>query len=154
MKIPDFVFGVSVLMGFGQILATADDKAQQKSPMAYTVSAFDGMLYRSEIEFHSVRKTGGTDGIGSKTIDLGIGLIPATELGVAAIAILVPHWKDEWVLHCAGRRRIGGIEGGYLYEVVFVKQSVSTPDSPSSRLNIWVLFDGTVIPTKISKNGS
>ena len=149
MKISCFFFGYLIIVGFGEILSADNAKSPQNQPSIYTASAFDGLLYRSEVAVEAIQKAGGVDASSGKNLQR-IGLVSATERGVASIAKLLPNWKDEWELHCAKRKRIGG--DSWIYEISFVKQTSKVPDSPSEQLNIWVLFDGTVVPTKISKN--
>ena len=148
MKMSCFVFGLLALGGSGAILS-ADDASVQKKPVIQTTSAFDGLLYKSAVAVEAVRSASGLNSPTGKNLK-GIGLISASERGVAAMTKLLPNWKNEWELHCAKRKRIGG--ESWLYEITFVKQASRIPDSPSEQLNIWVLFDGTVVPTETSKN--
>jgi hypothetical protein len=147
------VVGVSILMGLVQVLAADAEKLPlstvKSHPTLDSKSKFDGIWYKSEIDWgKAIRRTSGVDPATGKHRP-GIGLVAASELGVASIAKLIPHWKEEWLLDGAKRKLMGG--DSYIYEITFVKLSAKDPGSLPGRLNIWVLFDGTVVPFRTSK---
>lgn len=147
MKMSFLVFGLLTFGGCGAIFS-ADEAPVQKNPIVYTASTFDGMCYKSSVQLEAVKRTSGLDASTGTPLK-GIGLVSASERGVAAMTKLFPDWEKEWELHCAKRQKIHDC---WLYEISFVKQTTRVPDSPSERLNIWVLFDGTVVPIESFKN--